>query len=126
MPSENGRSNGGTGSLKYAAGLALGVLGVSATIAAGIGRYSGWEGAKDAITPEIVRFDARVSAARAEDEKRREEIRAEAIEQRREVEERLRAEIAREREEARDRLSGLQDRLERIEALVYGRSGGAR
>ena len=157
MPGENGggrtSSNGGTGSIKYAAGLALGVLGVAATIAAGIGRYSGWEGAKDAIAPEIARFDAKVTAARIESEQRRMEIREEFGERRRELEARLRFDLdrltqahesyqdeTREALEAKaddeqyhemearvsDELRRIRDRLERIEALVYGRSGGAR
>ena len=97
MPSENGRasSNGGAGSIWYSAGLALGVLGVAATISAGVGRYSGWEGAKDAIAPEIDRFDAKVSAARDESEQRRQEIREEFGERRRELELRLRLELDR-------------------------------
>ena len=154
MAVENGRgsSNGGVG-IKYAAGLALGVLGVAATIAAGVGRYSGWEGAKEAIAPEIERFDTKVGAARDESEERRLEIRQEFTERRRELETRLRLELDRisqvhaeyqaETEEVLEtkvdeerhqeemvhiyeELNRIRDRLERIEVLVYGRSGGPR
>jgi chromosome segregation ATPase len=153
MAVENGRGPANGGSIKYAAGLAIGVLAVAATISAGIGRYSGRDGAQEVITPEIERFDAKVNAARLESEQRRMEIREEFGERRRELEARLQAELGRLNElhmkyqaETKEALEGkadeeqhrealehlneeisrIRDRLERIEALVYGRSGGAR
>ena len=99
MPGENGgaraSSSSGGVSIGYAAGLAVALLGVGATISAGVARYTGWEAAKDAIAPEIESFDAKVNAARIESEQRRQEIREEFTERRRELEARLRVELDR-------------------------------
>ena len=175
MPGENGRGSSNGVSVRALVGISFGILTIAAGVAAGVGTYSGWQGAREAMSPLVGQIDERVqsaerqfeaqvdaaaeefaklvASARDESEERRQEIRQEFTERRREVEIRLRLELDRimqlhstyqaETEKALDskadeeahrealahiyeEINRMRDRLERIEALVYGRSGGAR